>query len=163
MLSLREIRIVEKLLVHGDAVHRRTWLRPGTKKKVLSRLGPTSVTTKFLPYRLRRAVASPIHSPSTSPISISLGARCLSAVRAWVMRDFTPTSYLVRDHYGKWASTECHPATGLCEDAIIKCDTTARMPSEGIWSLLFSFYPLPSLFCFHGPATARMKSRQHRC
>ena len=25
------------------------------------------------------------------PISISLGARCLSAVRAWVMRDFTPT------------------------------------------------------------------------
>jgi len=48
---------------------------------------------------------------------------------------------LVRDYYGKWASTECHSATGLRQDAIIKCDTTARMSSEGIWSLLFPFYP----------------------
>ena len=47
----------------------------------------------------------------------------------------------MRDHYGKWASKECHSATGLRQDAIIKCDTTARMPSEGIWSLLFPFYP----------------------
>lgn len=58
------------------------------KRKDLSRLLPTSVTTKFLPSRPRRAVASPIHlqSPSRSTLAVSLMCALGSC-----MRDFTPT------------------------------------------------------------------------
>ena len=48
-------------------------------------------------------------------------------------------SFLELDYYVKWALTECHPATRLCQITIMK---HAKMPLEGFGTLLiFLFYP----------------------
>ena len=87
-------------------------------------LAPSDPLRRWLGSARRTARLHRLHiADGSAPYSRQLGLHITAQISS---------RYLVRDHYGKWASTECHPATGLRQDAIIKCDTTARMPSEKI-------------------------------